>query len=278
MTANLRLIPNSHLDPVTLTVTSEETDYPKEYLQNSQPAWKWRSTDASVQQIEWDNGELKAADAYAHVEANFSPESDVRLELSANADYSDPVLDITFDGKLPFYGLGEGPLGLDGLGGFSDENEVQNLRTIWFDLVSYRYGRVTITDTANADGYVEVGKIMVGQSWSPATNHNWGAAHRRVKESTISRTRGGGARSSPATSYRVVSVGFSWLDDVEDAELDDILARYGLQSGVLLSCYPEEGGARERTYSVYGLLSGWTESRRLQTQRYEIGFDCEELK
>lgn len=279
MTENLRLIPNSHLDGVTLTVTSEATpDYPKTYLQNSQPSWKWRSTSAAVQVITWDCGELVAADAFAIIEANLTGDSQIQIELATDSGYTSLELDVTIDGALPLHGLGEGPLGLDGLGGFSDEAEIQNLRTYFFDGIIYRYGRITITDTGNPDGYIQAGKIMVGKSWQPTINHDWGASRRRVKDSTITRTRGGGARSSPATSYRVISVGFSWLDEVDDSELDDIIARYGSRTGVLLSCYPEEGGSRERKFSVYGLLSGWSESRRNRTQYYSIGIEVEELK
>ena len=275
---NLRLIPNSHLDPVAITVTSEATDYPATYLQNSQPSWKWRSTSAAVQQITWDAGELQSADAFALIESNLTGDSTIRIELATDAGYSSLALDVTIPGKLPLYGLGEGPLGLDGLEGFSDDTEVQDILTYFFDAVTYRYGRITITDTGNPDGYVEIGKLMLGRSWQPTVNHDWGATHRRVKNSRVSRTRGGGARSSPAISYRVIAVSFSWLDEADDAELDDLIARYGSRSGVLLSAYPDQGGSREQKFSVYGLLSGWSESTRQQTDHYAQGIEVEELK
>lgn len=277
---NLRLLPGNHLDDVSLTVTSEESEYPKEYLQVSRPSWRWRSTSAAEQEITWDNGEELGADMFAIVNSNLTADSELHLELATDAGYSTLVLDETFDGQLPYYGLGEGPLGLIALGGYTYPNRYIPILYHIFaaGTVAYRYGRLTITDAGNADGYVEAGRIIVSHSWQPTINHNWNATHDIEKDSQIEFTPAGGAMADPAIGRKVVEVSFSWLDNTEDDELAQIIEAYGRNGNVLLTCYPGEGAALERNFTVYGPLIAWGRSQRLQTRTQGRSIKVSETK
>lgn len=279
MTANLKLIPFNLLDLATPSVTSEHADYPKEYLSISLPSFKLRSTSAAVQVWEWDLGADYWVDSYCSVNHNFSPTCEIQLEVSTDAGYSSLVVDETFWGALPLYGLGSGYLGLSGLGGFDDALHHQTLRPYFFSGGAGRYVRVTVTDTSNPAGFVEAGRIIVGSAWSPAKNHNWGIG-KYVNPGTrqLERTPGAGGRTSAGEPYMVIRVGFSWLDEVEDFALQRILLAYGDNGGVVLVPYPDAGSIRQTSYAVYGVLHNWTQSTRNRLQRYVAGFDVEEIK
>ena len=273
---NLKLLAGSLLDDVSLAVTSEHNDYPIENLQNNQPSQKWRSSSAAVQTIIALLTEDTPISAFALWAHNLTEDSSLRLELSQESDFSTLEYDATFDGLDPYYGLGEGPLGLHGLGGYSDAATIYPYTVHWFEVVIARYVRITLTDTANANGYLQAGRLMLGQEWSPTVNHDWGAAIKTQDDSALIRTRGGGLRATPHVPYRVIDVGFSWLDENDLAELERIRHLTGKRGGALISVYPNEGGTRERLYTVFGRLTSWSENSRQPTHLYYSGLHIEE--
>ena len=279
MTANLRLVPFNLLDPVTLTITSEESGYGKERLAFAGPSLTWRSTSAVAQTITADLGDDYLVDSFCAVNHNFSPTGEIQLEVATDAGYSNLVVNETFDAALPLYGLGDGWLGQGGLGGFGDALYHQTLRPYFFTGGVGRYVRITITDTSNADGYVEAGRIIVASSWQPTVNHNWGIG-KYIDPGTreTKRTPAASARTAPGEPFKVIRVGFTWLEEDEEFALERILLAYGNKVGTLLVPYPEAATIRQTSFAVYGVLRNWTQSIRQQTRKYGIGFDVEESK
>jgi hypothetical protein len=279
MTANLKLVPFNLLDPVTLTITSEESGYEKERLAISQPSIGWRSTSAADQVITADLGEDRWIDSFCAVAHNFSGACDITLEVATDTGYSNLVVDETFDGALPLYGLGSGYLGLSGLGGYDDALYHQTLRPYFFTGGAGRYVRITISDNANADGYVEAGRLIVGAAWSPNVNHEWGIAkYVNPGARQFVRTPAAGGRSMPGEPFKVIRVSFSWLDEDEDFALQRILEAFGGHGGAVLVPYPDAATVRQTSYAVYGVLNNWSPSTRLRTGNYSAGFDVEEIK
>lgn len=279
MSANLKLIPFNLLDLATPTVTSEHAEYPKENLAINQPSLKLRSTSAGVQVWEWDLGDVYYMDSFCAVNHNFSPTGEIHLEASEDAGYSSLSVDETFDAALPLYGLGDGYLGLSGLGGFDDALHHQTLRPYFFTGGAGRYVRGTITDTSNPDGFVEAGRFIVSSAWTPVRNHAWGIG-KYVNPGTrqLVRTPAGGGLTTPGEPYMVIRVGFGHLDEVEDFALQRILQAYGSNGGVVLVPYPEAETVRQTSYAVYGVLNNWSPSTRNRLHRYVTGFDVEEIK
>lgn len=279
MSANLKLIPFNLLDSVTVTVTSAHADYPVAELAYSLPSFTWRSTSAAVQVCTADLGEDRWIDAFCAVNHNFSPAGEIHLEVATDAGYSNLVVDETFAASLPLYGLGDGYLGLSGLGGYDDALFHQTLRPYFFEGGAGRYVRITITDTGNPDGYVEAGRLIVGAAWSPQKNHDWGIG-KFVNPGTrlLERTPAGGGLGAPGEPYTTVRVAFSWLQESEDFALQRILLAYGEIGGVVLVPYPEAETIRQTSFAVYGVLRRWSTATRNRLHRYVAGFDVEEIK
>lgn len=278
---NLRLAPFSYLDRVALSITSEATDYPVEYLQNSFPSWLWRSTSTANQVLTGpldEDEEEVAVNCFAIVNNNLTLDSEIRIELADDAGFTSIVLDVTIDGRLPEFGLGEGGWGEDGFGGYSEQRARQDIRPYWFDEVNAKFSRITLIDPDNEDGYIQAGKIFLGYYWSPTNNAEWGAKHRTVKTTKLKRARGGGIRSSSGARYREISVAFEWLEELDDTALDHMLSLYGKTEGVLLSVYPEEGGSQESKYTLYGVITEWAGSTQQPTRDYANGFTVQESK
>lgn len=146
----------------------------------------------------------------------------------------------------PRHGWAESPYGVDGWGGFDADGDYPDYTTKWFAAVVVDWMRVTISDSTNADGYVEAGRIKIGQKWSPGVNYDWGAEINVDSETRITRTRGGSLRAEVRPDYRTLGVKFSWLTDVEVLDLLDVIKNVGRFDDVLVSAHPDEGVTLDR--------------------------------
>lgn len=78
-----------------------------------------------------------------------------------------------------------------------------------------RYMDVFITDTANAAGYVQFGRIYAGELWQPAYNMVYGAEYSHEDASTVERTVGGGVVADRQRATRTANITFDLLSDTE---------------------------------------------------------------
>lgn len=87
--------------------------------------------------------------------------------------------------------------------------------------VSARYWRVEIDDEdpANADGYVEAGRLFMAGQWQVAVNYQPGSAVGWEDPSVIETALGGQEYFDERSKYRVMRFELGWLDD------DDAYAR-----------------------------------------------------
>lgn len=79
------------------------------------------------------------------------------------------------------------------LGQLNDEQraEYTALVTYVFDLVVASYTvEIEIDDTANADGYVEFGRLFIGPNWQPENNMSYGAGWGTDDSSTVDESEG----------------------------------------------------------------------------------------
>lgn len=83
------------------------------------------------------------------------------------------------------------------------------------DNITARYWKIQITDTSNADGYVEAGRLWMGPFWSPTINYAPGAGLSWEPRSDEQRSRGGVLYFDQQASVRVFSFQLSAVTDVE---------------------------------------------------------------
>lgn len=107
--------------------------------------------------------------------------------------------------------------------------------------------KITLIDTANADGYMEASRLYAGEFFEAAYQPQYGAENLALMSLTQQvRVDGGGLFSHRLANYRRESI---QLDRITDAgDLDDFLAitrRLGLHRDFWFSFYPGLGGARE---------------------------------
>lgn len=249
-----KLLGKSWLDANTLTVTSEAGTYVKENLQNVQPGRIWRSTDLTDQVITCDLQKQRECTGFALYAHNLSINSAITFEVFADPGLVDLVYTTTFPGVTPEYGWGTQPLGLYGLGGYSDEGIIQTFSTHWTaGVVVGQSIRVTISDSANPDGYIEAGRLKIGAAVDVpvAPGYSMGFS----EQTSLTRTRGGALRSDNRPAYRWANIDTTLMDITEETRLMDLFEEVGRRSDVLWAAFPGESTTRERRNTILGRIT-----------------------
>jgi len=78
-----------------------------------------------------------------------------------------------------------------------------------------RYWRVEVDDAANAAGYVQIGRVFLGQAWRPAVNYEYGAELGFEDPSVIDTSLSGAEYFDERPRYRVLRFTLGGLSDYE---------------------------------------------------------------
>lgn len=158
------------INPI-VSFTSEAGNMYAANLQNVRLYRPWRSDTYQSgivdQEFVFDYGEPRPVSFWLLANHNLSFTATIRRILSSDAGFSNIVFDQTYNAVEPLYGLGEGPLGLFGLGGFSEEGLIIPLITHSHDIVVAQYEKVIISDSTNIAQYIQAGRYVSGDYWSP---------------------------------------------------------------------------------------------------------------
>jgi hypothetical protein len=171
-------------DSAALTPTGAAWQMPLAALQDRRLSKVARSANTALANtaLNADLGSLQTIGGIAIVRHNLSLSATWRARVSANADMSDALYDSGWlEGWGRIYAFGSLPWGSPN---WWDGKMLESARKSYPgmlvdlipELVVGRYLRIEIADEANADGYVELGRLYVGGLWSPQINASYGAS------------------------------------------------------------------------------------------------------
>lgn len=122
--------------------------------------------------------------------------------------------------------------------------------------------RITVDDPDNADGYVEIGRLMVGEysTMENSPNISVNKSFNYRERSPQIETRGGSWRQMERPPQRQIRLEFEFLheDDATEIAADSLieyLRTIGPRSDVLVTIYPAENTDRERLHTVVGRIT-----------------------
>lgn len=150
--------------------------------------------------------------------------------------------------------------------------------TIWFSQISTAVAfLIDISDPYNGDGYLQIGRVYLGDYWSPSLNMSYGMPMSWTEATKQVRTDGGSLRSEGYLPYRKFSVALDCLSEGDRSEFMEIARSVGLRRDVLISFFPESGAALERDYTA---AVKFTAIPTLASPKYGIhatSIECEEI-
>lgn len=99
------------------------------------------------------------------------------------------------------------------------------------------YWRIEIVDTANPDGYVEAGRLFIGDGWQPTYNRSYGSSLRYESRSAVEEALDGTEYFDKKTAPRIAQFSLDWLtpDEAMDRALE--IQRLADVSGEILYIY-----------------------------------------
>lgn len=137
---------------------------------------------------------------------------------------------------------------------------------------------IDIKDPANLQGYVEAGRLVAGDYWSPANNPDYGAAVTIMDASTHARTDAGDLWTDIGTRARKMPLQLSSLPAADRTALFGIMRRNGMSGAMLVSLFPESADLElERDHSIFGRLSSVSAMSIPYYENYSMPLEIEEL-
>ncbi len=91
-----------------------------------------------------------------------------------------------------------------------------------FEATYARYWRVDIDDPLNVDGWVQIGRLVIADTWVPEVNYSYGAQLGFEDRSVVMETLGGTEYFDARAKFRTQRLSLDWLSESEalNAQLD----------------------------------------------------------
>lgn len=192
----------NRVDQASISASSEASGLP---ATNVTQIWKsrvWRATGCSSEWLKFDFGAAAAVRAFALVGHNLTAAATIKIQANATDVWTAPSIDVT----LTYH--------------------ADNLVYLWTADQSYRFWRLSIIDAGNPDGYVQVGRIFLGQTATPDRNFKtW--SREPVDPTTITRSYDGAEAFDRRTGYDLLAFDF---ERVLTAAFDELYRAVGLKT------------------------------------------------
>ncbi len=223
------ILPWSWADGRAITASSEaSSELEVENLLNQQPSEPWRTASSGTHTADGDFGQARACDTLVLWPHNLGTGDTVQLELANEPTFDSGDADYVTHSWAGRYTMA--PWGQQ----LHDDSYTAPCG-------ARRCSGATGTVT-RAAGYIEIGRLMIGEAWQPAAkNMEFGLDIGWVDPSLLRRAQGGQTRSLSRPRYRAGTLTWRWLAKEDGVRAwDDIVYTIGGRGTVLVAPYPDE--------------------------------------
>jgi hypothetical protein len=261
MAANIRSYAENMFDDASVSVFSEDTEYPAGNLQHTHRTLRWHSTSLAEQYIRFDAGVGGQIAGYIAVVNPNITSGNLIVRATNNADYvSDLLLDELITVSPKVFGYGQGLYGKHGYGGTLLTTEMERyapggrilIHHFSAGLVGARYWSLIIPASCGSeDAYYAIGRIFSG--YEPADNLIYGYTLRPVDASRVYESEGGQPWLDIHPKRREIEISFDFIKKTEiHYNMFDLMYYYGRRRDIIVSVYPE-GSEEEKLFNtIYG--------------------------
>ena len=200
------------VDSADLTPSSQISTLPAANLQDSRPTAVWRTEGCADESVVIDLGSPGTATLAALLEHNLTSSATISLQANSADSWTSPP----FSASLDWH---------------------PSIIIELFNQVSYRYWRLAVADSANPDGYLQIGRLWLGDCFQPARDFDKDFSIRRVDPSEVSYGDSGSRTVSDRTPYRVASIRFS--STAEKDAFDQLIAAVGAGKDFIAALDPD---------------------------------------
>lgn len=135
---------------------------------------------------------------------------------------------------------------------------------------TYRYWRVEIDDTTNADGYVHIGRLFMSPAWTPAINYSYGAGLGYKDTTQVERSLSGAEYFDVQGKAREFSFTLEGLTDTEAYDVILQLQRVAGIHGEVLQIADRDDTTRIPARAYVGRLLDLQPIDNTQPDRFKV--------
>jgi hypothetical protein len=253
-------------DAATLAAGSAAAAMPVTNLQTQQPIERWRATDLANAWLEADLGQSVDWNLVwlGYNNASSAAQWRIRADSTAtDARGSTPAYDSGFVDMWPMPGL-------------DDWEWTHAFHWLASTVKSYRFLRIDISDSANAAGYFQAGRLYIARAWQPSRNLGYGWAPQFIDFSARTRAAGGQILPGSKPLHRLLSFQLKYANEDDIATAFDLDRTRGTSGDVLIMRDPDTASRLMRE-SVYGSFSSLEPLTNSQFNLYQKPYEIEEM-
>lgn len=129
--------------------------------------------------------------------------------------------------------------------------------SLWFPAKTGSKLVITITDSSNANGYIQAGRLIVGNYWSPERNAESDSVKITMQDdSKNSRSESGSLWTDRGPMYKKLSFDLTYMTAADRNSMWRIIAGNGVSNSVFVSVMPEStDSSEEQIHSIYGRIA-----------------------
>lgn len=247
--ANLRILAYNVADLATATFTgvTEDSSYPISNLADPSRGKVARTTTAAAARefrVSWSAD--VSVNCVALCRHNLSTAATWAVTLYSGTAWTGSLASVSSPNPFPSGYLGtniatlteENDTGMRGI-----KNSAAYFSSTYTTVQSLK---VSITDTANADGYIEASRLFVGVTQSPTLNPAFGAAMQWTEDARQMRMDSGTLRTfSRIPRWRELTMEMRYFGVADRLIWSDLYQYAGLRKDFWFSLYPEDASAKE---------------------------------
>lgn len=280
---NIRIIYDNCADRATLAASPVAGDLAGANLQTDIKTDIYRSAGTRATfALSWPSAERIACVAFPFT--NLTSGGAMRVRLYATVEDGLPVLDtgwVLACAPAPFSprDFGISPLAFNayrwgGVGTWGNGGGAAAVA--WFTPARGRHMVIELDDARNRQGYIEAGRLVVGDYWSPQYNADFGAGLQNQDSSAHFRNEAGDLLTQKGNTSNKLTLQLSHLQADDRMRLARILRDNGKHTPMLVSLFPENSDTLlEQEYTLYGKASNLAAVTTPSFGTYAFPFEIE---
>lgn len=232
----MRIISKDLVNIATVTASSSEIYLPVTNIQNSLRSKPWRSTSKTDQWVMIDLGSAQDVDSVIILlpingHKIYSGNQTIKIQANDADSWDSPSIDQALT-----------------LSGFDQ------LTHYFSTAVSYRYWRVTLTDSSALTDYLEIGKVILGKSESVQNCEN-GFKVEYIDNTKLQKNDFGNVYADLYPTLRRFSMNYNALTTDTVDKLADIFLDHGNHTPLFMVLDETDTVLDKDRYSIYGLIT-----------------------
>ena len=206
---------SNYVDSATVNANSEDSGYPVTNVQDQQLGKVYRSTGVSGEWLKFDLGSAEDVQGVFVVGHNITSGATVKVQANSSDDFASPPVDVSMTyGDIIYY--------------------------LFSSSQSYRYWRITIDDSGNSDGYIEIGRVHIGKmlELGDIIKAEYPETIKRTDKIQFSLT--GQVFGDEGVAYRLWTFNLPHLTLTEKNNLEEVFSDVGKINPLILIVYEDD--------------------------------------